>query len=196
MWSERSILDYQAGRHFRFYRIWGLRMRNNGKLMGMNFSKFKRLLLKIQWERWSQAKEMENIALKKTRALNKTCLICYKFFVTKASRDMHVKIDHEKTQAKEMENIALMKTRALNKTFLICYRFFVTKASRDVHVKIDHEKTPRRLIIHICMFSVWQEVFSWSVTEETFWNSQGCEGRYFLWFVWKNIHKEGQSVAT
>ena len=74
-----------------------MRRKNNGTLMGMKFSKFKRLLLKIQRERWSQAKEMENIALKKTRALNKTCLICYRFFVTKASRDMHVKIVHEKT---------------------------------------------------------------------------------------------------
>ena len=41
-----------------------MRRRNNGTLMGMKFSKFKRLLLKIRRERWSQAKEMEKYCIK------------------------------------------------------------------------------------------------------------------------------------
>lgn len=74
-----------------------IKRRNNDELRGLKLSKFKRLLTKIQRERWSKAKERERIALRKARALAKTCPICYRFFVRRKSRDMHVKIVHERT---------------------------------------------------------------------------------------------------
>ena len=74
-----------------------IKMRNKGTLIGMKFRMFKRLLTKIQRERWSEAKEREKTTLQKARALSKTCPICYKFFIRRKSRDMHIKIIHEKT---------------------------------------------------------------------------------------------------
>ena len=80
-----------------FFILQEIRRRNDGTLIGLKFSQFKRLLLKIQKKRWSQAKERKTIVLKKTRALNKTCPICFRFFARKSARDIHVKIIHDKT---------------------------------------------------------------------------------------------------
>ena len=122
----RKTYDFLSWREA-ITRLYEVKRRNGGRLVGLKISKFLLILSKIQYdyEYWK-----DRILSKKFGKVeaSRTCFICYRIFYSQFSRNRHVKIVHTKTKP-AMKN----KTSPLRFQCSFCSNIYLHKASLKRH---------------------------------------------------------------